>query len=875
MKRKENTKKLIEMVKELMKSDTNLRHSQVKALHQFTDSSEMPERGIFNLATGVGKTRIMSMLALAHLENNPDSQIIVAVPNVELFQQELDAFQEYRNFQEKKRKELGMHSLDVPERLDMGVFNQFDKNTTSPIIFTSYHSLENLAHSMDRKKVGLLLLDEAHHAISERRHSAVDSFTNAMHYGMTATPWYSPDRNAENVLGKVIAKISIKDAIQDKEPALAEYKNILMVSDLKVDLSKVQKEKATGEYKQDEYWKEISHAMRGNSANSGNEDNWKEAHHFIAEEVARRYCYYVDEHVGPLNGKKCLINCRSQEEARIQAQELNKLFGRIVAKVHTSDECDDQTIKDFKEGNLPIVCQVGKLTEGFDMPNLDMTINYPTCSRVREAQGAARCIRLPKVDSKTPGIIPKKMGLVIDIAFEHPDYDNVVDAIRANHQVLFQSVDGVESPVIQHIDESLQVEELNKAKLEELRKKSKEEEEKKSKEEEEKKGKEKGKGKKHKPKNKDERIGFTIISDIRELQRLTREANELQAERYVPPKRDGMRSTDDFYKEYGILATKVRKWFNECYEKGIKFYLDSDKKHEHPIDLVQKVKSKTGFEYLCLDEHPEALKMFMEMYPEIKKSLENKKKKKDVPLKRDGMRSTSDFFKEFGIQDTKVRKWFDECYEQGIKFYLDSDKKHEHPIDLVQRVINDARHECLCLDEHPEALRMFMEMHPEIQQSLENKKKKKDVPLKRDGMRSTSDFFKEFGTKPANVKQWFEECYEKGIKFYLDSDKKHEHPIDLIQRVKDARSGQVYLCLDEHPEALRKFMEIVIENTKHKATREKYSTLLKTLQTASEKGGKVKQVVKAPNPPEMPKKLATHHGVKKAPNIPTKPIHTM
>ena len=82
------------------------------------------------------------------------------------------------------------------------------------------------------------------------------------------------------------------------------------------------------------------------------------------------------------------------------------------------------------------------------------------------------------------------MGLVIDIAFEHPDYDNVVDAIRANHQVLFQSVDGVESPVIQHIDESLQVEELNKAKLEELRKKSKEEEEKKSKEEEEKKGKE-------------------------------------------------------------------------------------------------------------------------------------------------------------------------------------------------------------------------------------------------------------------------------------------------------------------------------------------------------------------------------------------------
>jgi hypothetical protein len=98
-----------------------------------------------------------------------------------------------------------------------------------------------------------------------------------------------------------------------------------MVSNLSVDLSKVQKD-YTGDYKEKDYCEAILSAMRGNSANSGNVENWQEAHHYIAQEVARFYHDYVDENVGVLSGKKCLINCRSQEEARIQAQELNKLF---------------------------------------------------------------------------------------------------------------------------------------------------------------------------------------------------------------------------------------------------------------------------------------------------------------------------------------------------------------------------------------------------------------------------------------------------------------------------------------------------------------------------------------------------------------------
>ena len=227
MSHKQKTDRLIESLESLMQSDTGLKPTQVRALHQFTDATNTPHRGIFNLATGVGKTRIMSLLALAQLQSDPDSQIVVGIPSLELFQQEMNAFQEYKDYQDQQRRKLGLPALDLPERLDMGAFNQFDKNTTSRLIFASYQSLEKLAQRMDTSKVGLLLLDEAHHVISDKRSSAVNAFTNALHYGMTATPWYSPERSAEKVLGAVIAKVDIKDAIQQAD--LAEFKNVLMV----------------------------------------------------------------------------------------------------------------------------------------------------------------------------------------------------------------------------------------------------------------------------------------------------------------------------------------------------------------------------------------------------------------------------------------------------------------------------------------------------------------------------------------------------------------------------------------------------------------------------------------------------------------------
>ncbi len=122
MNRKQNTIELIQNLKVMVEADRQLRKSQVDAIKQFINNPDQPEKGVFNLATGIGKTRIMSMLTLAHLQDNPYGKVIVVVPNTELIEQEKKAFQEYRDVQEDFRKQQGLDSLNIPRVLNMGAF---------------------------------------------------------------------------------------------------------------------------------------------------------------------------------------------------------------------------------------------------------------------------------------------------------------------------------------------------------------------------------------------------------------------------------------------------------------------------------------------------------------------------------------------------------------------------------------------------------------------------------------------------------------------------------------------------------------------------------------------------------------------------------
>ena len=571
--RVKNTTAFVEELKQIMSNDNDLRSFQRESLDAFInplDDKEIPEKGIFNLATGLGKTRLMCMMAMAQIRANEHqgkkSKVVIVVPNIELLEQE------------KQELELYNKTFGISEKVDIGLYYGLKKEEDKEIILTTYNSLDKLGDVIGQE-VGLLLLDEAHHGVSDLRQEAIGKFTQALWYGMTATPFYSPDRDIQKILGDVIFEVSIKEAIEAEEPGLCEVKNVFMVSDLVVDLSGVKKD-STGDYNSESYGRAIMSAMRGHQVET-NEGSWEEGHRAIAKEVAKFYRDYVDEHLGKIQGRKCLISCRSQEEARIQANEFNKMFGFAIARVHTSDSCDDKTINDFKNGSLPIVCQVNKLSEGFDMPNLDMVINYPTASRVRATQCGGRALRLPQVGEQEAGTVPKKMALVVDIAFKHPESDNIMDSIHKNGQVLFCDIVG--SPFVQHKDPVMRHPVIEKGEIERLRVKET--------------GKEVPK------------LSFTVISDIQELMRIHQSSENTD----IPQIQEGMMTAQDISDKYVCSRKTIHDLFGSLHKEKVQF--NTAEGIQYP--LIIEVKGRNGKDTLVL--HPLGEDAFEKVYYERKR----------------------------------------------------------------------------------------------------------------------------------------------------------------------------------------------------------------------------------------------------------------
>ena len=603
MNRLENTKNIIATLPEVIAEDKSfpqpLKESQLGVLDTYMSDIENHQSGIFNLATGFGKTRMMSVLMESYLRANPNGRVVVVVPATDLIEDAtgngvLKSFKEYHDL------------FNSSSPLSIGAYYGFSKNTDRQVTVTTYNSLEKLQERIPVEEVGLLLLDEAHHGVSVSRSETIKKFENAAQYGMTATPWYDDKRDLRKLLGTVIADRPIPAAI--KEDDLAGCTNILLVSDLSVDLSDVQRDNR-GDYDEADYYRALSRAIGANEVNTSDKEGWQEAHRIIARNVAQFY-----ERM--FNGQKCMINCRSQREALIQANELNQYFGQTIAKAYTTDYSDPEILQEFVNGNLPIICQVGKLAEGFDFPELRYCINYPTCSLVKETQLAGRCLRKQSDD-------PFKEAIVVDIAFKHPDYENPIDAIRQNGQILFMDVMG--APV---------VEPLNKLEDPQM-------------------GGQNGLIPRLSEYNGVKLSGFTIMSDTQELMHLMAEADKIKKSRGIPPIAEGMLAEEAFLEKYGLS----RAWGVDLLVKAKykTFYNPETQKDEPFVSMVD-----TGYSVrMALTNNPIGIQLFEEENHDIL----------FAPEIKPGMLSVREVAQKYNISYDKAKHLMEEW----------KDAKYHHP----------------------------------------------------------------------------------------------------------------------------------------------------------------------------------------------------
>lgn len=217
----------------------------------------------------------------------------------------------------------------------------------------------------------LILIDEAHHAISNSYRRIIDTFPNAYILYFTATPIRTGHNQLDQIADDIIVGKSIKWLTQHHFLAPFHYYGL---GD--IDRSKLRKQ--NGDYSSQSMDEAISHQIYG---------------------------HIVQQYQRLANGKQAVVYCHSIESAKKVTEQFTQA-GITAAEIDggTDSKVRDHLVQKFRNQELTILANVNLFTEGVDLPNVDCVIMArPTSSLALYLQFSMRCLNPRK--GKTAVII--------------------------------------------------------------------------------------------------------------------------------------------------------------------------------------------------------------------------------------------------------------------------------------------------------------------------------------------------------------------------------------------------------------------------------------------------------------------------------------
>ena len=213
---------------------------------------------------------------------------------------------------------------------------------------------------------GLIVVDEAHHAVAPSYRKIVDAFPDAKVLGLTATP----DRSDERAMGQVFDSVAyvyeILDAINDGFLCPVMRQRVLVDA---IDLSAVGT--VAGDFNQGQLDTVMS---------------LEKVLHGIAEPLLKE-----------VGDRRTILFSTSVENAHRMAEIINRYRPDAARAVDGETDQDQRRriLADHKAGRYQFLCNVGVLTEGYDDPAVScVAIARPTKSRSLYAQMAGRGLRI-------------------------------------------------------------------------------------------------------------------------------------------------------------------------------------------------------------------------------------------------------------------------------------------------------------------------------------------------------------------------------------------------------------------------------------------------------------------------------------------------
>ena len=313
------------------------------------------------MPTGTGKTYLLTAVIDSFVSNNPMEKVWIVAHRRELVSQ----------IDETVRK---FHSYSA-------------SNTSSLLSSVKAVSIQWLSKHYDEieEEPGMIVIDEAHHALAKTYKEMWERFPNAKFLGLTATPCRLNGKGFTDLFDVLVQSWDVPEFISKGRLATYDFVSIKSDGVTQRLIDSLQKRGADGDYQN----KEMDMLLNKKPS------------------IERLY-RSLEEYGKDRKGIVYAINIS-------HAQKITKLYQEHGVKAIAIDSKTpaterQQDIEAFKKGDIQVLVNVDIFSEGFDCPDVEFVqLARPTLSLAKYLQMVGRGLRVAK--GKKNCVIIDNVGL--------------------------------------------------------------------------------------------------------------------------------------------------------------------------------------------------------------------------------------------------------------------------------------------------------------------------------------------------------------------------------------------------------------------------------------------------------------------------------
>lgn len=313
------------------------------------------------MPTGTGKTYLLTAAIDSFVEDNPNTKVWIVAHRKELVSQIGETIKKFYSYSSSKNKSL---LVSVKAMSIQWLSRHYDKIEDEP---------------------GMIVIDEAHHALAKTYKEMWERFPKAKFLGLTATPCRLNGKGFTDLFDVLVQSWSVPEFICKGRLATYDFVSIKSDGVTQRLIDSLQKRGADGDYQN----KEMDMLLNKRPS------------------IERLYQSF-EEYGKDRKGIVYAINISHAKKIMELYQEHGIKAVAIDSKTPAAERQAD--IEAFKKGDIQVLVNVDIFSEGFDCPDVEFVqLARPTLSLAKYLQMVGRGLRVAK--GKKNCVIIDNVGL--------------------------------------------------------------------------------------------------------------------------------------------------------------------------------------------------------------------------------------------------------------------------------------------------------------------------------------------------------------------------------------------------------------------------------------------------------------------------------